>query len=238
MNELLKATPLLDYNNQKIQKLINGKDWLQLDDKNKILSVYNFVRDDIYFGYNIDDSISASKVLSDGYGQCNTKGTLFMALLRALKVPCRMHGFTVDKEIQKGAMTGIVYKSAPAEIVHSWVEVLYNDQWLNLEGFILDMNYLTALQKKFSNNDGGFCGYGVATNDFNNPPVTWDGGDTYIQNNGIVQDFGIFDSPDEFFRLHSQKLSPIKRFLFRHYGRHAMNRNVKRIRNDKGVQSK
>lgn len=41
------------------------------------------VRDDIVFGYNIDDEIPASKVLADGYGQCNTKGTLFMALLRA-----------------------------------------------------------------------------------------------------------------------------------------------------------
>ena len=38
---------------------------------------YNYVRDDVLFGYNIDDGISASKVLADGYGQCNTKGTLF-----------------------------------------------------------------------------------------------------------------------------------------------------------------
>mgnify|MGYP002241704325 CR=1 FL=1 len=48
---------------------------------------------------NVDDSIPASKVLKDGYGQCNTKGTLFMALLRACGVPCRIHGFTIDKKI-------------------------------------------------------------------------------------------------------------------------------------------
>ena len=39
------------------------------------------------------------KVLADGYGQCNTKGTLFMALLRACNIPCRVHGFTIDKKI-------------------------------------------------------------------------------------------------------------------------------------------
>ena len=69
------------------------------------------------FGYNIDDNISASKVLADGYGQCNTKGTLFMALLRACNIPCRVHGFTIDKKLQKGAMTGIVYKKCTSKCI-------------------------------------------------------------------------------------------------------------------------
>ena len=51
----LKATRMLDYEFERIK------------------SIYGFVRDDILFGYNIDDDISASRVLSDGYGQCNTK---------------------------------------------------------------------------------------------------------------------------------------------------------------------
>jgi hypothetical protein len=231
MNEYLKATPLLDYENESIQNLIKNKCWEREDYNGKILSVYNFVRDDILFGYNIDDDIPASKVLSDGYGQCNTKGTLFMALLRALKIPCRMHGFTINKILQKGAMTGFVYKNAPNEIVHSWVEVFVNDKWINLEGFILDIKYLDSLQQKFSDCEGTFCGYGVAVKDFKNPPVYYNGGDTYIQKEGIVSDFGVYNSPDEFFAEHRQNLSPIKQFAFRHYGRHAMNRNVKKLRN-------
>ncbi|MDR0991583.1 MAG: transglutaminase family protein [Ruminococcus sp.] len=231
MNEYLKATPLLDYENESIQNLIKNKCWEQEDCHGKILSVYNFVRDDILFGYNIDDDIPASKVLSDGYGQCNTKGTLFMALLRALKIPCRMHGFTIDKMLQKGAMAGFVYKNAPKEIVHSWVEVWADDKWINLEGFILDIKYLDSLRQKFADCEGAFCGYGVAVKDFKNPPVYYSGGDTYIQNEGIVSDFGVYNSPDEFFAEHRQNLSPIKQFAFRHYGRHAMNRNVKKLRN-------
>jgi transglutaminase-like putative cysteine protease len=138
MDEYLKATPLLDYENESIQYLLKTKNWEKEDYNGKIRSAYNFVRDDILFGYNIDDDISASKVLSDGYGQCNTKGTLFMALLRALKIPCRLHGFTIDKILQKGAMTGFVYNNAPEEIVHSWVEVWIFDKWVILEGFILE----------------------------------------------------------------------------------------------------
>ncbi len=69
----------------------------------RIKAIYNYVRDDVLFGYNIDDGISASKVLADGYGQCNTKGTLFMALLRACNIPCRVHGFIrLIKDCRKG----------------------------------------------------------------------------------------------------------------------------------------
>lgn len=62
-----------------------------------------------------------------------------MALLRALSIPCRIHGFTIHKQLQKGAMNGWYYHLSPKEIIHSWIEVLYNDRWLNMEGFIVDL---------------------------------------------------------------------------------------------------
>ena len=98
MNNYLKETKLLDFNNFLIKKLILLKNWNNLSKKEKILNIYNYVRDQIIFGYNVADKVSASKVLKDGYGQCNTKSILFMALLRALKIPCRLHGFTINKE--------------------------------------------------------------------------------------------------------------------------------------------
>lgn len=230
IDKYLKETKLLNYSHPTIQTIIEYLHVRELQEKEKIIVLYNFIRDDIAFGYNIDDVLSASTILADGYGQCNTKGILFMTLLRAVDIPCRIHGFTIDKKLQKGAMTGMVYKSAPQMIIHSWVEVYFNNKWFNLEGFILDMNYLKALQEKKSDCIGTFCGYGVATKDFQNPPVDWNENDTYIQKEGIVQDFGIYDTPDEFFKEHSQRLSPIKQCLYRHYGRHRMNQNVKKIR--------
>lgn len=127
MNRYIQETDMLDYSDIHIQRLIQDKDWLELSDFDRIKAIYNYVRDEILFGYNIDDSIPASKVLADGYGQCNTKGTLFMALLRACSIPCRVHGFTIDKKLQKGAMTGLVYRSAPKNVFHSWVEIFFED---------------------------------------------------------------------------------------------------------------
>ena len=226
----LKETALLNYSCFLIKDLINDKKWNELDDFNKINKTYLFVRDEILFGYNVSDSISASQVLIDGYGQCNTKGILFMALLRALNIPCRIHCFTIDKRLQKGAMTGLVYKSAPNNVLHSWVEVFYQDVWYELEGFILDKEYLGKLQEKFKNCNGAFCGYGVAVKDFRNLNIDWNKNNTYIQSEGINNDFGVFDSPDELFKIHRQEMSCFKEFLYKNLGRHLMNRNVSRIR--------
>ena len=185
----LKETELLNYSCAIIQKLINERNWKQLEDFNKIKETYSFVRDEILFGYNISDEIPAEQVLKDGYGQCNTKGILFMALLRAINIPCRIHGFTIDKELQKGAMTGFVYRNAPKNVVHSWVEVFYKERWYELEAFILDKKYLSKLQEKFKQCNGAFCGYGVAVKDFRNLTIEWQENNTYIQSEGINQDF-------------------------------------------------
>ena len=87
MNQYLQETKMLNFHHRSIQRLVKEKQWANEDDFEKIQKIYNFVRDEIKFGYNTDDTISASEVLKDGYGQCNTKGILFMALLRAVGIP-------------------------------------------------------------------------------------------------------------------------------------------------------
>lgn len=230
MSAYLKETGLLDYSHPLIRQIVHSRQWDSMSRKEQVLGIYNYVRDEIRFGYNRADDIPASEVLQDGYGQCNTKGALFMALLRAVGVPCRMHGFAIDKKLQKGAMKGWYYQLSPREIIHSWVEVLYEGKWLNIEGFILDIPYLTKLQQKFEQCTGSFCGYGVATDNFQKPDIYWNENDTYVQKEGIVQDFGMYDSPDAFFTGHPQGLSPFKKIIYSRVVRHLMNRNVDHIR--------
>ena len=233
MNTYRKATPLLDYDHCAIQALIKERKWQDLDIADRIKEVYNFVRDEIKFGYNIADNRAASAILKDGYGQCNTKATLLMALLRAVGIQNRIHGFTIDKALQKGAITGIWYRFSPKKILHSWVEIEFEGVWYSLEGVILDKMYLSKLQEKFKDSTAFFCGYGVCTDNFINPVIDWNQKDTFIQNKGISSDFGLFDTPDDFYAKHQQKLNVIKRFIFRNIVRHQMNKNVENIRNGK-----
>lgn len=156
-----------------------------------------------------------------------------MTLLRAVEIPKRIHGFTIDKALQKGAITGIWYTLSPQNILHSWVEVLVNKQWYFMEGVILDKVYLGKLQQENPECKTTFCGFGVYTDNFQNPAIDWSLNNTFIQDKGINQDFGVFDTPDEFYRKHQQKLNAFKRFVFKNFVRHIMNSNVERIRNSK-----
>ena len=126
----LNATKLLDFQHPDIQQLCEERNWKLLPEGERVRQIYNFVRDEIQFGYNEADDIAASRVLQDAYGQCNTKATLLMALLRSCGVPNRIHGFTIDKTLQKGAITGLWYKLAPKNILHSWVEDVFGGQFI------------------------------------------------------------------------------------------------------------
>ena len=234
MDRYLTETPMLDFSHPAIRNLIDRRGWRSRGEFERIQAIYVYVRDEILFGYNTDDGIPASSVLADGYGQCNTKGTLFMALLRGCGIPCRVHGFTIDKKLQKGAMTGLVYRLAPPDVFHSWVEVWLDGVWYELEAFILDKPYLESLQAANPDCTGAFCGYGVAVRDFRHPVIDFDRNNTYIQSEGINRDFGVYDSPDVLLREHHQEMSRLKAFVYRHLGRHLMNANVKKVRSRLG----
>ena len=225
---LLARTALLDFDHPSLKALIDRRGWACLSRFERIGAAYAFVRDEIAFGYNRDDAIPASEVLSDGLGQCNTKAILLMALLRALGIPCRLHGFTIHKSLQRGVVPPPVYPLAPEDILHSWVELEHDGVWLDLEGFILDARYLSALQARFG--DGALCGYGAGTECLGQPAVDWTGASTYIQRSGINADLGLWDSPDDFYARHHQAFGRLRGWLYRSVIRHWMNARVQRLR--------
>lgn len=230
-NQFLEPTKKLNYQSQRLQELIKNKKWNGLDEYEKIESVYDFVQNEILFGYNREDTLTAEQVLIDGYGQCNTKATLLMALLRGVGMPCRLHGFEVSKEFQRGATTGLISFFAPDYFIHTWAEVYYNNQWLALEGVITDKRYFNVIKKKYKHKTGEFRRFAIATKDLSSHTIDWNGEATYVQNAAIVTDLGIWNNPDEFFLKYAQDFSKLKHFMYVHLGRKIMNHNVKRMRN-------
>lgn len=233
MEEYLKETKMLNFNSAKISDLIREKGWLELDEFHKIKNIYEFVQNDILFGYNSTDILSAVEVLQDGFGQCNTKATLLMALLRSVNVPCRLHAFSVSKDFQKGALPQIIYLLAPKYILHTWVEVFFNDKWIALEGVIIDKDYLYTVQQKYTEYKGIFKKFAIATKDLETVNIDWTGNDVFIQKEAVVDDYGIFSSPDILFSKHTQNMSKIKLYLYSHIGTKMMTKRVFKIRNSK-----
>ncbi|MBR2750549.1 MAG: transglutaminase domain-containing protein [Clostridiales bacterium] len=229
-NKYLKKTPMVNYDAAPIQNLIESRGWKDLDTYNRIGAIYDYVRNEILFGYNRSDTLTAEEVLADGYGQCNTKATLLMALFRGCGIPCRLHGSEVSKCFQRGATSGIISILAPKTIAHTWVEVFYDGKWIALEGVITDDAYVQGVKKKENPEKGPFQKYAISVPDLTELDLTWRGQDLFVQNASMVKDFGTFDDPDTFFTLHKQTWSKVKDFAYVHYGRKVMNRNVARMR--------
>lgn len=226
---LLAPTPLLNFNQPSISQLIEDRGWKSPPMQDRNGPIYDVVRNEIASGNSCANDIAASKVLSDGYGQCNTKSTLLMAQLRGVGIQCRLLGFTNQGVLQRGVMPVLAYPIAPADIDYSWVEMEVGGGWFNLKGFILDTRFLASLQRTFSDEES-FCCYGAGTYCLGATPVGWTGSETYIQKTGIASDFGIFSSPEKFYGEHRQAFGPVQGWLNRHVVRHCMNARVRAIR--------
>jgi hypothetical protein len=229
MDRHLQRTALVDFDHPSIRTLVDERRWRDLPTHARIGAVYAFVRDEIAFGYNTRDDLPASRVLADGYGQCNTKSTLLVALLRAVGIPCRFRGLAIDKVLQKGVLDGLAYRLAPREILHSWVEVRVDDRWIPLEGVILDRSYLDGVRASVTAR-GPLLGYGVGVEDVAAPPIEWSGEPTFVQKTGIVRDYGVFDHPDEFWATRGPNATGLRALLFERWVRPRMNARVAALR--------
>ena len=230
MERYLKETKMLNYSAQEIVALVRSRKWNDLDEYDKIGEIYRFVQNEIVLGYNEFDDLTATQVLADGYGQCNTKATLLMALLRAVGIPCRLHGTQVVKGFQRSIMPKIMAKLAPPFIVHTWAEVYFGGKWLSLEGVITDKAYIAGLKKMFPEYKGSFADYAVAVKDFSNLQIDWEGKDTTVQKEAVAENYGVFDAPDDFFPAHPQLYKGLKKFIYEKIGRKIMTKNVAKIR--------
>ena len=234
MDEYLQATHLVDLGAGAVRetaaRLVQGT----ATPREAAVKIYCFVRDEIKFGYNRRDDIPASEVLRDGYGQCNTKSVLLVALLRAADIPARFHLAQVDKAVQWGVMPPLAYRFAPDKVTHTWVEAHLNDRWIVLEGVIMDKPYFLAARRLLL--EGGRpMGYAIGlppevlVNCADGRCIDWDGAsDVTSQMTAVVADFGPAADPEEFYRQHI--VSGLRGVLFERHVSQEMTGRAERIR--------
>jgi len=123
LNEYLQPTDLVDFNTQIVkQKALELTENSVLESE-KVKDIYHFVRDEIpyTFTHNLQ---KASDVLKEGVGQCNTKTTLTIALLRAINIPARYHCGSISKNLFENTIPKWAYPLTPESIPgHCWAEV-------------------------------------------------------------------------------------------------------------------
>lgn len=129
-------------------------------------------------------------------------------------------------------MNPFIFNLSPKYIVHIQVEINYNNHWYNLEGIIIDKDFLRSIQHKFPAVKGYFCGYGLATDNLENSIIDWNENYTYIQKEDIIKDLATYDNPDTFFSSYCQNLNLLKKIIYTYLCRHFINSRVNKFRND------
>jgi hypothetical protein len=167
-------------------------------ERERAVRIHDFVRDEIKFGWSTGFyDQRASDVLSVKIGYCNTKSTLFVAMLRAAGIEARQHFVNIDAAIVRDFLNpGTSY------VDHSYVEVRIDGRWLNVDSYIVDRPLANAARTRLQR-EGKIVGYGVHRNGTSD----WDGTtDAFSQfvNDGAhprltTQNFGVYDDVHAFY---------------------------------------
>ena len=201
---------IFDVNAPAIRELIKEKNWDSLVDKNKIIRIFNFVKNDIVFGFSKKPLLSASQVLNEGRGYSLTKSILLKTLFDASGILCRFHAFTVKKDLYQGLLSSMNYNMLPNNLISSWVEVLYEDQWLVADGVLLDEAYFESIQSDFHEAQKEFAGFGCAIFLEGNIQTVWNGKNhTYCQRAAITRDLGLIEEFEWFFEEFAKDIKKI-----------------------------
>lgn len=150
------ATRLVDSAAPAIRRLAASLTQGQSDPAARVGAVFDHVSRRIRFGFATGFwDMSASAVLAAGVGYCNTKSTLFVALLRAAGVPARQRFMDIDA----GVLAGIIDPGTRL-VDHSTTEVWLDGRWIETDAYIVDPPLLRAARRRLAATDAVF-GYGI-----------------------------------------------------------------------------
>ena len=142
-DQWLGSTQLLDLDDPKLRIQAMRITQLASSATQKAVFIHDFVKSPPFGCVSAFDHIPAATVLRAGRGDCDTKNTLFVALLRAAGVPARLRFVTLSSKF----LAGII--DIPQEsITHAVGEVYLSGRWVQTDTYVTDEQFeMRALRK-------------------------------------------------------------------------------------------
>lgn len=225
------SRPLADFRDPLVSETALRVIGNEQSTRDKLKCLFYFVRDEIKFGFPLNgDMVKASDTIRTGVGQCNTKGTLFFALCKSLKIPARLHFATIDKQIQRGLFSGIAFFLIPKLISHAWLEVQVDGKWRRIDSYINDYAFYTSAKKEL-NERGWGMGFSIASTGCSSG-IEFDlDENSFVQMDAVKGDHGVWDEPADYYASPNYRNRPgvVRLFAYRILVGNA-NRQVQRIR--------
>jgi hypothetical protein len=231
------AMTLSDFNHasitEKSKELTEGKA-TRLE---KLEAIFYFMRDRIKFGFpSTWDELKASEVLELGFGYCNTKASLFLALCKASNIPAQIHCGLIDIEIMRGVFPGFAFPFLPKAGPHSWIDVEIDDEWKSIDSYINDKAFYERASKRLKRSGMPF-GYSVSFKDEKSSCEFNFGEKGFVHMGAVIEDHGTWDDLSEY--IASEKYVRMNRVQLLSYPMLAaiINRRIEMIRKGSGEKA-
>lgn len=229
--ENLMPTPLIQANHPRIIALAKEITNNAETERKRAILLHNWVRDQILFGIPREFyEASATQTLDAKVGYCNSKASLFSALLRASAIPSRIRMMDLSAQVLNG-----LFDPGTTYVDHALTEVFLDGRWVKVDSYVVDKPLVLAVTKKLAATKGK-AGFGIHADG----QFEWDGrSDNFIQymNNDSIRDYvfkdhGLFIDVADFY---SRADNPRNRKTFFsglgiQLGHSAVNKQIEKIR--------
>jgi Transglutaminase-like superfamily len=196
--ENLHSTTLIEVAHPRIISLAKEITLGAENSRAAAVRVHDWVRDRVSFGIPpAFYETSATESLDVRVGYCNTKVTLFNALLRASSIPTRIRFFDLSAQVLHG-----LFDPGTPYVDHAITEVFLDGRWIQIDSYVVDKPLVVAAAKKLKAT-GRTAGFGIHLNGTSE----WDGrSDSLIQclDNGAIPNYvlknhGVFVDVADFY---------------------------------------
>jgi transglutaminase-like putative cysteine protease len=229
----LGNTPLLQYHHPKVRLLAKRLAQLKTTPREQAVACFTYVRS-LPFGCIADSTgTSALSVLRAGMGDCHSKSTLLIALLRTLGIPARLRFVTLKPDFLHG-----IIDTGGQPIEHAYTEVLLVDEWHAVDSYVVDLRLAMTARVRLKL-ERRTLGYGM----HRDGAINWDGCSSSFAQFTLsdpaslpLHDWGAFDDPYQFYSTVAyvrDRLSLSTRFKWL-VGAQLVNRRVKALRGKPG----
>ena len=142
-DQWLGSTQLLDLNDPKLRIQALRITQLASSATQKAVFIHDFVKSLPFGCVAAFDHVPAAAVLRAGRGDCHTKGTLFVALLRAAGVPARLRFVSLSSRF----LAGIIDVTRES-ITHAVGEVYLSGRWVQTDTYVTDKQFELRVLRK------------------------------------------------------------------------------------------
>ena len=130
----LGSTSLLDLEDPKLRIRVLRTTQLATTEVNKAVAIHDYIKSMPFGCIAGFEHVRAGAVLRAGRGDCHTKGTLFVAMMRLAGIPARLKFVSLSSVF----LQGIIDLPAGNIVIHAVGEVYLKNIWLQTDTYVTD----------------------------------------------------------------------------------------------------